>query len=308
MTSIFEKEWIKIGRIYSPPNDNSWMHSHASVPFAFLKENNEHRIFFSPRCANNISRVGWLDINLDNPKLILDISKRPYIEEGKLGTYCDTGIMPSWILFNNSTNKYHFFFIGWTKRITVPFHQAIGEIVIDKITKYTNFESYPIMDRSPSDPFYVSNPCVVKKGKKFYMYYLSCLGWFDKLSPKSKYCIKVAVSDDLKTWCENENFLFPMQNIIAYARPSVIIIDNIFHMWFSVRKSKRDYIIKHATSKDGLKFDIDNSLRLYPSEKGWDSEMVAYPHVFKFKKDIFMLYCGNGYSSSGFGLAKIRRK
>ena len=99
-----------------------------------------------------------------------------------------------------------------------------------------------------------------------------------------------------------------MQNIIAYARPSVIIIDNIFHMWFSVRKSKRDYIIKHATSKDGLKFDIDNSLRLYPSEKGWDSEMVAYPHVFKFKKDIFMLYCGNGYSSSGFGLAKIRRK
>ena len=56
---------------------------HMQVFHLLLKENNEHRIFF-PRCANNISRVGWLDINLDNPKLILDISKRPYIEEGKL--------------------------------------------------------------------------------------------------------------------------------------------------------------------------------------------------------------------------------
>ena len=71
--------------------------------------------------------------------------------------------------------------------------------------------------------------------------------------------------------------LIPYAEYNSLCKTPVIIIDNIFHMWLSVRKSKRDYIIKHATSKDGLKFDIDNSLRLYPSEKGWDSEMVAYP-------------------------------
>ena len=60
------------------------------------------------------------------------------------------------------------------------------------------------MDRSPSDPFYVSNPCVVKKGKNFTCIILVVwVGLINYLL--TKYCIKVAVSDDLKTWCENEN-------------------------------------------------------------------------------------------------------
>ena len=41
------------------------------------------------------------------------------------------------------------------------------------------------------------------------------------------------------------------------------------------------------------------------SETGWDSEMICYPYVFKHKGRFYMLYCGNGYGKTGFGLAVL---
>ena len=39
------------------------------------------------------------------------------------------------------------------------------------------------------------------------------------------------------------------------------------------------------------------------SSKGWDSEMIEYPFVFNHKGFYYMLYNGNNYGKSGFGLA-----
>jgi hypothetical protein len=36
---------------------------------------------------------------------------------------------------------------------------------------------------------------------------------------------------------------------------------------------------------------------------GWDSEMIEYPFVFDHAGERYMLYNGNGYGKSGFGLA-----
>ncbi len=37
-----------------------------------------------------------------------------------------------------------------------------------------------------------------------------------------------------------------------------------------------------------------------------DSEMIAYPHVFDHRSDRHMLYCGDGFGSTGFGSADTR--
>ena len=41
------------------------------------------------------------------------------------------------------------------------------------------------------------------------------------------------------------------------------------------------------------------------SETGWDSESIAYPHVFEVDGKVFMLYLGNEVGRSGFGLAQL---
>ncbi len=39
------------------------------------------------------------------------------------------------------------------------------------------------------------------------------------------------------------------------------------------------------------------------SSSGWDSEMVEYPFVFDHSGSRYMLYNGNSYGKTGFGIA-----
>jgi hypothetical protein len=43
------------------------------------------------------------------------------------------------------------------------------------------------------------------------------------------------------------------------------------------------------------------------SNTGWDSEMICYPCVFEHKGTKYMLYNGNGYGRTGFGLAVMEK-
>ena len=42
------------------------------------------------------------------------------------------------------------------------------------------------------------------------------------------------------------------------------------------------------------------------STEGWDSEMIAYPHVFELDNKVYMLYLGNEVGRFGFGLAELK--
>ena len=39
--------------------------------------------------------------------------------------------------------------------------------------------------------------------------------------------------------------------------------------------------------------------------KGWDSEMISYPHVFELDSKIYLAYLGNQVGKEGFGLAQL---
>ena len=66
------------------------------------------------------------------------------------------------------------------------------------------------------------------------------------------------------------------------------------------------YGIRYAESLDGIDWiRKDNDVSLGRSKLGWDSEMICYPFVFSHKGSRYMLYNGNGYGESGFGLAVL---
>jgi hypothetical protein len=41
------------------------------------------------------------------------------------------------------------------------------------------------------------------------------------------------------------------------------------------------------------------------SAEGWDSEMVAYPHLVEVDGKTLMFYCGNYFGVEGFGYAVL---
>jgi hypothetical protein len=77
-------------------------------------------------------------------------------------------------------------------------------------------------------------------------------------------------------------------------------------MWFAHRATKEieTYRIGFASSRDGRQWLRNDAISgIDVSIEGWDSEMICYPYVFEHDGLMYMLYNGNGYGRTGFGLA-----
>lgn len=95
----------------------------------------------------------------------------------------------------------------------------------------------------------------------------------------------------------------------AIARPCVLkpgefFGDGLYRMWYCYRGDQ--YRIGYAESRDGIGWARkDDGVGIDVSESGFDNEAVCYPCVFADKGSLFMLYNGNEYGRTGFGLAVL---
>lgn len=294
--------WHRRGLIYAPSGEQPWLQSHASVPFAEALPGGLHRIWFSPRDSLNRSYVAWLVINVHRPNEILAMSPAPVVSHGPLGSFDDCGTMMSWIAGPDGHRQ--LYYVGWNTRATVPFHVSIG--MARETPEGWRRMNAPALDRSLDDPWFCSNPCVLHDGDDWRMWYLGGVGWFDIGGrPSPSYHICHARSVDGLLWTDRGRVVLPLEgDEFAIARPCVLRTDGGWLMWFSARTRDKPYRLGAAVSDDGLSWRRCPDLAgLGPAPSGWDSEMVAYPHVFEHSGTRWMLYCGNGFGRSGMGLA-----
>jgi len=72
------------------------------------------------------------------------------------------------------------------------------------------------------------------------------------------------------------------------------------------RNKDRSYRIGYASSTDLINWKREDAkVGIDVSPDGWDSEMVAHPHVFELDGEIYMFYLGNQVGKYGFGIAKL---
>jgi hypothetical protein len=124
--------------------------------------------------------------------------------------------------------------------------------------------------------------------------------------PEHRYHIKYAESLDGINWQRNGLVAIGFSNEQEYAisRPSVMADTDRLRMWYSYRGDS--YRIGYAESADGRQWErLDHQTGIDVSATGWDSEMIEYPFVFDHAGQRYMLYNGNGYGQTGFGLAVL---
>jgi len=288
-----------LGLVYRPAGEQPWLISHASVPFAEPLDGGLHRIWFSPRDAANHSHVSWLVLDLARPNRILDSAPAPVLGCGPVGSFDDCGAMMSWLTAGR------LYYSGWNLRGTVPFHVSIGAAEQTGDGGWRRIPG-PVMDRGLDDPLFCSNPCVLRDGEVWHMWYIGALGW-EQIGGRwsASYQVCHAHSTDGVHWEGRGAVAVALEgDEFAIARPSVLRTGDEWLMWFSVRTRSHSYRLGAARSTDGLHWRRAPELAdLQPAASAWDSEMVAYPHVFDHAGRRWMLYCGNGFGHSGFGLA-----
>jgi hypothetical protein len=175
----------------------------------------------------------------------------------------------------------------------------------------------PLFGASLAEPYLQACPIVYRFSQtEWHMFYLSGKRWFlDQTGKKeSQYLIMHATSSDGSIWHRHGTPVIPtLVEDECQTSSSILQYDGIFHMFFSYRHGSdfranplRGYRIGHAYSSD-LRHWIrdDRQAGIEVSETGWDSRMVAYPHVREIDGKIYMFYCGNDFGKNGFGLAVL---
>ena len=301
--------WRRLGLLFSSAGQHDWMVSHAANPYPQLLDGDIYRVYFSARDQNQRSSVGFVEIDITKPFSVLGVSSEPVLGPGVLGAFDDSGASVGCLI--ESGGDAYLYYLGWNLGVTVLWRNSIGLAIRRKnSSQFERVSQAPVLDRSGSDPFTLTYPCVRREAECWRMWYGSHLTW-GKGGKDWVHVLKHARSDDGHIWQPTGKIVLPFASAdeSALTKPCIIKDRDVYKMWFSGYHRSGSYKIGYAESEDGLVWQrMDDVCGLLPSAYGFDSESVEYCTVFDHRGQRYMLYNGNQYGRTGFGLAVLDRK
>lgn len=312
-------KWKKEGLIFRPDASLDWMHSHAQVPFS-VDFGDYLRVYFSTRERPDAggmfrSYSGFIDLDKRNLKNVLSVASEPIVELGGPGEFDEFGSMAGSVIQTNG--DYYLYYCGWQRCVSTPYNWAIGLAVSKDGAKFKKVGLGPVVGPIIDEPYLQACPIVYKESdNQWHMFYLSGIKWIDANPKKeSQYLLMHATSEDGVVWKRTGTPI--VETAVSdecQTSASIIRRDGRYHMFFSYRHGVgfreglgKGYRIGYAWSEDLFTWHRgeDSEAGLDVSETGWDSEMVAYPHVREVAGELVMFYCGNQFGVGGFGYARL---
>ncbi len=312
--------WEKLGRIFNPQSvkDMPWLKEFSQAP-AVLIFDRFVRVYFSCRPAPDssgqyVSNTAYLDLDRNDLTKVVNISEKPILELGGIGTFDEFGIYPVSIIRRQS--DVIAYYGGWTRCESIPFTVSIGAAVSsDDGVSFTKLGDGPLLTCSVTDPFVLSGPKVRRFNNRWYLWYVAGTKWHSHLGrTEAVYKIRVALSEDGIIWTRTgENIISDkLEQDECQASPDVFFFKNQYHMFFcykyglDFRSNERGYRIGYACSHDLVSWTRDDAKAgIDISTSGWDDQSISYPHIFLLDGNVYMLYLGNQVGKYGFGLAKL---
>jgi hypothetical protein len=291
-----------MGRIFCAEGQSPWMVSHTACPVPLRLSDSVCRVFFGTRDADHHPRIGFIDIDMDDPARQPKLCAAPALDLGGPGHFDEHGVYPGSLV--NTDRGLLLYYMGRINGESPRYYMAIGlAISNDGGTTFRRLHAAPILDRSDFDPWMVSTPLVVKEGPVWRMWYLSGTGW-EPGTGKSCYDIKYAESSDGESWRRQGKVAIERaEGESNIASPAILKTNEGYEMWYCVHDAV-GYRIGYATSSDGLAWQRrDRDSGIERSAEGWDSKDMAYPSVFTWNSSVYMLYSGNGFGRDGIGIA-----
>lgn len=312
--------WQKLGKVFDPGQvtDRPWLREFAQAP-ATLVFDDRVRVYFSCRpeadsAGQYVSHSAFVDLDRRDLTRIIRIADQPVLSLGARGMFDEFGTYPISVIRDGG--RVLAYYGGWTRCESVPFTVAIGLAEsFDGGTTFERLGNGPLLASNVTDPYVVSGPKIRRFGDQWYLWYVAVTRWFvSDGRTEAVYKIRMATSTDGLNWRRTG------RNLIAdrldadecQASPDVFFHHGLFHMFFcykyavDFRNNSRGYRIGYASSPDLEHWSrADDQAGIDLSASGWDSQSMAYPHVFELDGHMYMLYLGDQVGRHGFGLAKL---
>lgn len=316
--------WKKLGPVFNPleHQHSTWLYEYAQTPNT-LEFDDFIRVYFTTRLKPNNdgklkSVIAFVDLDKNNLFNILSISNEPVLHLGQKGRFDEFGTY-LFAPIRLDSNHIYAYYVGVTCPKSVPINASIGLCEsFDNAKTFSKIGVGPVLGHSLYEPFLVSSHKIRKYGDRFYLFYIAGYKWATKDGQSEPvYKIRLATSTDGITWDrKNQNILTnKLGDLEAQACPDVFYKNGKYHMFFCYRNAfdyRRNpafsYRIGYACSTDLINWMREDSkagINISKESNAFDSEMVAYPHIFELKNRIYMLYLGNEVGRYGFGLAEL---
>ena len=86
-------QWERKGLIFGANKNNWWMDNSALQPTPLVM-GDTIRVFAGMRDKDGVSRVGYVDVDGNNPSNIIKVKETPCLDIGEPGCFDDNGVVP----------------------------------------------------------------------------------------------------------------------------------------------------------------------------------------------------------------------
>ena len=300
-------EWEKLGLVYKPEGKNDWKLHSALTPTPLVLDD-RIRIYAGLRDKDGVSRIGYVDLDKNNPAKILKVSEKPVLDIGMDGSFDDNGLILGDVIWVDK--KIYMYYVGFQLVKKVKFLAftglAISEDFGDTFVKHSQV---PVLDRKPNALCFNAVHTGLYSNNKF-KYWLGAGSEWKTINNifYPSYNIKSTESADGIYFNEPaiDCLHFSRPGEYRIGRPKVYATTDGYQMIFTWGDLSGNYRMGYAVSKDGKNWDRkDEELNFHPSPDGWDNKWVSYGALFTVNNITYMVYNGNEMGKDGFGIAKL---
>lgn len=298
--------WSKKGLIFKAGSSIPWRNNSALQPTPILI-GEKIRVYVGFRNKDGVSLPGYFDCDANDPGRILGVSETPLLELGEPGCFDDNGLVPCAVV--EDSDKLYMFYagynIGYHVRMTIFAGLAVSE---DGGNTFRKVSKVPIMDRTENERLFRVVHTALKDSDGWKIYYGAGNG-FRQGAKKTLpvYEIMLLQTDELTDLRrEGKKVIGNAEGEHRVGRPYVLKNNGKYEMYFGGGSENIPYQLAYAESDDGIHWVRDDEkLGLKLSDSGWDSQMMAYPGVIRYKGRTYLFYNGNDYGKEGVGYAEL---
>lgn len=295
--------WKNLRWHSSPVGQTDGFSSHLTLPVIAIGEDYQCQIFWSPRDKENRSWIFGTTAKFEHGDLKIDWAARsPVLRPGVFGSFDSDGVSISDV-FVDERGRVNLLYFGWQRLLNDGWLNGIGYAFGSLGADFSRASHGPLLSRDTHDPFSVAYPSFVHGDPNSILYSSFAKFQNPRFSSEYEYVVRKA------SWNKQERTLEHRTNLqieqiegaSAYSRPTIVRVGDESVLLCSVRGTH--YSIRGWVRRgDGWIRSKDYDGDSLCASKSTVATCYQFP--FTVGNSIYLLYNGEGYGSSGFGLAK----
>jgi hypothetical protein len=286
-----------------PRSSSDEFSGHLTLPMIVRVTGSQFHFYWSPRDASNRSWIFRTDAYFENDVLDIEWSlKARVLAPGYFGSFDSDGVSGSDV-YIDQMGRTNLLYFGWQRLPSGSWINGIGHARGNPCGDFQRVYAGPLLARDAHDQFSVAYPRLVN-GDSHQILYSSYTKFNDpRITDDYEYVVRKAFWDESGCSLSGRSNLDleRIPGVSAYSRPTMLQIGSENVLLCSVRGSQ--YSIRGWV----LRGDIWIRATEYDGDLLQDSNCkiaTCYQFPFVIGESAYLLYNGDNYGLTGFGLAK----